>query len=642
VDAQRGSPVRNAQINVHQPYPYAFLTGWSLADGRFEILGLAPGAHSLWALKNGYLSGARPFQPNAKFEVRAGVTTKIGDVPLRPAAQVAGTVTDPWGEPCEKTFLRLRGKNSDPSFSWLGDVETSTDDRGLFTAFGVEAGAYTLEMVSPGCVEPSFVRQSVTNSGKVHWIQEQPVAKYWGARTASKESPEFEAGYGGRRSGLSIRLTTAVREVPSPLVFPGTASLVLRFVDRITKKPVPHVRVTLLLEPPRPGLTRSLATVADETGGVSLSGFADGAYLATVSRRGYVLETMEVKTGPMTQIEVSPGATIAGRIVADGSPASSDLRERLDLLRRVLDEGQIRWTPFSYTTADQTGHYRISALPEGEFTIRTIRHELQTSAQRARWAPNRSRNVGTDRVFLGGTTDEARAVVIQANGGLETEAPAIEIRGLPIYRFSGRLLERTTGRPLANVNVRLGETRHPASSVGTVTFAGEFSSTGEFSFDGLRSGPYSLVVSRNAPSHEIHRIDIEVTGHDILGRKILVDPPVTLTGRVECKECEISGLVGTRIYLRRELEMDQIAVGSRETISYHQDPYFTIRADGVGSFGNVWPGLYRVGLGSGDYSVIDVRQDGQNLSTKGIVDIREVGELTIVVTEKGRAASRNN
>ena len=53
--------------------------------------------------------------------------------------------------------------------------------------------------------------------------------------------------------------------------------------------------------------------------------------------------------------------------------------------------------------------------------------------------------------------------------------------------------------------------------------------------------------------------------------------------------------------------------------------------DGVVSFGDVWPGLYRISLNSQAYAVRDVKQNGQSLLNLVIVNVRRSGEVTVVV-----------
>jgi len=108
-------------------------------QGRFKVEGLSPGAYSLSVAVPGYVQ--LPFEPGRKhYRIGESVT-----VTMAKGGVITGTVTNFAGEPVVTVRVRLlrvrddAGRQTAPSSD---PAEVVTDDRGVYRAYGLDAGAY--------------------------------------------------------------------------------------------------------------------------------------------------------------------------------------------------------------------------------------------------------------------------------------------------------------------------------------------------------------------------------------------------------------------------------------------------------------------------------------------------------------------
>jgi protocatechuate 3,4-dioxygenase beta subunit len=160
VTADSGVPVRDCLVRVWQESGADAKAARTAADGRFELIGLAPGLYRVMASPTtthaSYLpSGVR--QPGATesprvIELAAGQTLDGLEIRLVRAAAIGGSVIDDRGEPVAFIDVRL-GRQRDGLVEWVSSPRPSmTDDRGRFRLSGLMPGTYVLvaEPISAG------------------------------------------------------------------------------------------------------------------------------------------------------------------------------------------------------------------------------------------------------------------------------------------------------------------------------------------------------------------------------------------------------------------------------------------------------------------------------------------------------------
>src|SRR5579864_348964 len=122
------------------------------ADGWFAFRDLPAGRLSITARLPGYTGGgykqARPTGSSQPLELTDG--ERVGDVALKlwKDASITGTVTDETGEPVVGVFVRVlrRSVVGGRPVVQLSGAGKSTDDRGVYRAFGIAPGDYVVSL----------------------------------------------------------------------------------------------------------------------------------------------------------------------------------------------------------------------------------------------------------------------------------------------------------------------------------------------------------------------------------------------------------------------------------------------------------------------------------------------------------------
>ena len=109
------------------------------SDGVFTIKSLPSGQYSLWIGAPGFAGTPWPAeiagQTRQPVAVRANATTSIQAIPMLRSASLTGIVTDEQGRPMQRVEIDIEGMKR-ISFTLV------TDDRGVFTATGLQPGTF--------------------------------------------------------------------------------------------------------------------------------------------------------------------------------------------------------------------------------------------------------------------------------------------------------------------------------------------------------------------------------------------------------------------------------------------------------------------------------------------------------------------
>jgi len=145
--ADTSAPVRRAIVRLSSQELPQGRSKMTDADGKYEFADLPSGTYSLFASKNGFISGP----PGATQIGDPGKTVKVGEaelatadeIVLRRASAIAGRVVDEFGDPVAGAQVSVLRSQS------LGGVRrlmpangSSTNDLGQFRAYGLQPGTY--------------------------------------------------------------------------------------------------------------------------------------------------------------------------------------------------------------------------------------------------------------------------------------------------------------------------------------------------------------------------------------------------------------------------------------------------------------------------------------------------------------------
>ena len=167
VVGQDGIPVAGVSVLAMQP---ASGGGWTTdtdADGRYRLDRLPPGAHTVSAMKNGYLT--RSF---GQVSLREGREAGSIDFTLSRGGAIAGTIVDEFGDPVEgvvvdiRQILTVEGRQRVSLQNLILGTQASlrasrTDDQGRYRIIGLQPGSYVVQAVAGG-VAPATASLSLS------------------------------------------------------------------------------------------------------------------------------------------------------------------------------------------------------------------------------------------------------------------------------------------------------------------------------------------------------------------------------------------------------------------------------------------------------------------------------------------------
>ncbi len=145
------APVRRAIVTLRD----GLVSRSAISDdrGQFVFRALPAGRFNLTAQKAAWVTatyGARqPGRPGTPLSVAAGQTISGVTLHMTRGAAISGTVRDPLGRPVPRidVVVRPAGVPIQPIFPGRDGGQLTTDDRGMYRAFGLEPGSYVVAAV---------------------------------------------------------------------------------------------------------------------------------------------------------------------------------------------------------------------------------------------------------------------------------------------------------------------------------------------------------------------------------------------------------------------------------------------------------------------------------------------------------------
>ena len=138
---ESGQPLANASITIYSVGSIQQQHNGTATDrdGKFQLTGLEPRSYRIVA----WLSSYAPFMSQTVYRVGDSL-----NVTLTKGGVITGTVTSQNGEPVVGVHVRARfarSDNSQPAFPFsVFSLERTTDDRGVYRLYGLQAGTYVV------------------------------------------------------------------------------------------------------------------------------------------------------------------------------------------------------------------------------------------------------------------------------------------------------------------------------------------------------------------------------------------------------------------------------------------------------------------------------------------------------------------
>jgi len=402
--------------------------------------------------------------------------------------------------------------------------------------------------------------------------------------------------------------------------------------------PVPYATVTAK---GRDGQILS-AAVADEVGKFELTSLAEGRYVLSVTKAAHVEASfgaivagapgvpVHLADGAVVsgiRLELHKGSVVSGQVLAlDGVPLPW---HRVELFR-VTRSGSRE--SVSKVVSDDRGEFRAFGLPAGRYAVCVSRtrmafdsgatslSEQQVDELLASLAKGQQPTAADVRSTRGLEAHHEGVSCVGDSPGTEIElAPGQAKEGLSVLVLPIQL-SRVSGFAHRASTVML----MPASlNVGMAPRESRVDATGRFAIDGVVAGNYRLVAMSTSPVVEAGVVDLAVSGGDVEGVAIVVNPLVPVAGRIVSGEGTAPiAPSGLRVNLTRNIENASATRSSTSSIkTLIVEPSAQVRSDGTFVFQGVLPGAYRIriqGLQSGwrlrSLSIGNQRLEGATLN----------------------------
>lgn len=315
----------------------------------------------------------------------------------------------------------------------------------------------------------------------------------------------------------------------------GTAAIVGRVISADRQEPLHRATITIS----GGGLTQSRVTSTNSKGEYQVRDLPAGRYTLRITRSGY----LSLQNGqrfphePGMPVELADGATvevhfalprgsvISGRIIdetGDVVPSVNVWAMQPRFYRR-----ERKYVPIGSTRTDDTGSYRITGLPPGDYVVMTALRETWTVTR-----DDEKQVFGYATSYFPSTANLADAQRVQV--GIGEEVGAIDIALVPgrAASVSGTAVD-ADGRPMEGVNVSIGQSvQGPGGGMSWSVGSGRTAADGTWTIRDVPPGEFTVgVLEPGRPTHSAS-IPLSVAGSDVTGVVLRPDVPTTVSGSV--------------------------------------------------------------------------------------------------------------
>lgn len=267
-------------------------------------------------------------------------------------------------------------------------------------------------------------------------------------------------------------------------------------------------------------------------GQYTLKVMADGFAAAEYGQPAFKLPGKPLTIGGPAPIEplnfkMVRAATVAGRVLDfDSEPIAGAL---IAIYKSTYGPNGRRLIVAGYTRSDDRGEYRLYWMTPDEYYIAAS----YTSARLGPLfvpinnntlpAPN-----GYPPMFYRNAPDSARAEKIQLKPGEQRNAVDFQMMRVPVVNIRGTITDGRTGRGVA-VPVLLSGV---SEIQGGLSFQGQSDAAGKYELSGIPSGTYRMLVQQVTLAGSTAMRSLDVGTQDILGYDVVIEPGVSVKGRI--------------------------------------------------------------------------------------------------------------
>ncbi len=422
-------------------------------DGNYRITNVPPGSYDVIAASPTYV----PTEYRKSLIVNKNETVENIDITLERGGVITGKVTDADGRPVIEESVYVSATKTARPLPYFRNVRT--DDRGIYRAYGVPAGSYT---VSAG-------REATSSAGRGEGGHQRT---FHPSAIDPATATVIDVSEGSEATNVDITLGGPA------LTYTARG----RIVDSETSQPMPNTRVGLQVFFQHGMSARGNMAESTKTGEFKVENLAPGKYAVysePPADSDWHSEAVQFEVTDRDVedlvIKTSRGASVSGVVVLEGT---DDPKVRANLLTaqivgKIVDGYLGRTEPSS--AINSNGSFRFSGLASGRLMphlqprepFKVIRLE-RDGVIYPRGVEIKEREQITGLRVVVGYANAAIRGTIKLPTGLELPAP-----------------------PRLRVFVRRTEDLVPGSSIPPI----EADARGNFSVDNLIPGTYEIVVS---------------------------------------------------------------------------------------------------------------------------------------------------
>ena len=283
-----------------------------------------------------------------------------------------------------------------------------------------------------------------------------------------------------------------------------------------------------------------------------------------------------------------PGS-ISGRVIdADGKPVAG--APVASLRRLALRGGPPVPVPIGRgAVTDAQGVYRLNGVAAGGYLVAVVANPIDFNApglpSASKLPPamtaSDGRRFGYVTTYFPGVTSQAGAQTITV-GAVEVSGIDLRLPRVPVVELAGEVVT-TGGGTIAGMPVTLLPADFADHLGGQNVQRAMINADGRFSFDQVGHGRYTISV--NAGPRGWARMPFEIAGPLVAAVRLTLQPPLTVSGRVEFTGPLPAPVAG-------EMSKFSVALEAAPLVSGSTRPMAAVAADGTFVLSNVPAGAY--------------------------------------------------